>query len=232
MKIVCFGDSLTRGVSVIKGRLRIVKENYPAFLQKLFNSNTTKETVIINKGVFNDNSRLLVERLNKDVISERPNYVLIGIGGNDCNFIWDEVAKFPEKNHEPIVSMTEYINNIKNIILQLNEYNIKPILLTLPPLDPVRYYQFIVKKYGTSVGHWISCCGGIEHWHGLYNLQLKKLIQQLNISSIDIRSALKNAGELTDLISDDGIHLSSVGYIEMSTIIYHELLLITNNEQQ
>ncbi|MFT8321291.1 MAG: GDSL-type esterase/lipase family protein [Bacillus sp. (in: firmicutes)] len=232
MKIVCFGDSLTRGVSFMKGRVRILKDNYPAFLQKFFSANKIEEMEIINRGVFNDNSALLVERLNKDVISEKPNYVLIGIGGNDCNFKWDEVAKFPEENHEPIVPIADYIDNIKNIILQVKESNIKPILLTLPPLDPVRYYQFIASRYGNTIGHWVSSCGGIEHWHGLYNLQLKKLIQQLNIPSIDVRSALKKAGEWTDFISDDGIHLNSNGYQEMSKIIYQELLLLTNIKAQ
>ncbi|WP_445487150.1 SGNH/GDSL hydrolase family protein [Niallia sp. 03133] len=234
MKIICFGDSLTRGVTFMKGRVRIVKDNYPALLQKFFNVNKTEETetIIINKGVYNDNSQLLVERLNKDVLSEKPNYVLIGIGGNDCNFKWDEVAKHPELSHEPIVPIPEYINNIKNIIAQVKESNIKPILLTLPPLDPVRYYQFIASKYGHTIGHWVSSCGGIEHWHGLYNLQLKNLINQLNIPSIDIRSSFKKTGEITDYISDDGIHLTAIGYKEMSKIIYEELVLLTKPATQ
>ena len=33
--------------------------------------------------------------LRKDVISENPDIVLIEVGGNDCNFNWDEVAKHP-----------------------------------------------------------------------------------------------------------------------------------------
>ena len=58
MKIICFGDSLTRGVSVVKGRLRILKDNYPAFLQELFTQKGEKDITVINKGVFNDNSIL------------------------------------------------------------------------------------------------------------------------------------------------------------------------------
>jgi lysophospholipase L1-like esterase len=181
--------------------------------------------------VFNDNSELLVERLDKDVISEHPNYVLIGVGGNDCNFNWEEVAKNPEKKHEPVVSMIDYIENIKRIVIEVKESNITPILLTLPPLDPVKYYQFIANRYGTVISHWISSCGGIEHWHSLYNLHLKTLITQLDVSSIDVRSALKKAGNITNFISDDGIHLNSLGYSEMGSIIYKELLLLTNSDK-
>jgi len=222
MKIVCFGDSLTRGVSYLKGRARIIKDNYPTFLQRFF-ALDQEEMIVVNKGVFNDNSSLLINRLEKDVLLENPNYVLINIGGNDCNFKWDEVAEFPESVHEPIVPVAEYINNIKNIIQKVKEYNITPIILTLPPLDPVRYYEFIASKYGHAVSHWISRCGGIEHWHGIYNRQLTKLIEQLHVPFIDVRTNLKKSGDLSEFISDDGIHLNAAGYREMSKIIYQHL---------
>jgi ribosomal protein S17E len=44
MKIICFGDSLTRGVSYIKGRMRILKKNYPTILQELFENNKEIDT--------------------------------------------------------------------------------------------------------------------------------------------------------------------------------------------
>ena len=112
MKIICFGDSLTRGVSFVKGRVRIIKDNYPAFLEKLFSVNNPEDTIVLNKGVFNDNSDLLMKRLEKDVLSEKPNYVLLNVGGNDCNFKWQEVAENPDKNHDPIVPISQYIENI------------------------------------------------------------------------------------------------------------------------
>lgn len=231
MKIVCFGDSLTRGVSLVKGRARILKENYPALLEKFFSKNVSDDIVVLNKGVFNDNSDLLVKRVEKDVISEEPNYVLINIGGNDCNFKWAEVAADPENFHSPIVPMNNYIENIKSIITKVREKNITPILLTLPPLDPVKYYSFIASKYGTTISHWISCCGGIEHWHSLYNKQLKKLIDQMNVKSIDVREAINNADNVCNYISDDGIHLNSEGYKEMGSIVFKELLKITGTNQ-
>ncbi|MGG0414070.1 SGNH/GDSL hydrolase family protein [Peribacillus simplex] len=113
MKIVCFGDSLTRGISYVKGRLRIIKENYPNSLAKLTESLPFVE--VLNKGVFNDNSDLLVSRIEKDVMSEKPDIVLIEVGGNDCNFHWDEVAKNPEGDHKPIVPIERYLENITQL---------------------------------------------------------------------------------------------------------------------
>ncbi|MER2060702.1 MAG: GDSL-type esterase/lipase family protein [Niallia sp.] len=231
MKIICFGDSITRGVSFVKGRLRIIKDNYPTFLEKLFSANISEDIIVLNKGVFNDNSHLLWKRLDKDVLSEKPNYVLLNVGGNDCNFNWQEVAENPNSNHEPIVPLQQYMENIKQMVMKMKQSNITPILLTLPPLDPVRYYKFIADKYGTTISHWISCCGGIEHWHSLYNMQLKKLIEQFNLPSIDVRSALKKEGYATDFISDDGIHLTADGYRKMSEVIFEEMLRFTEGEK-
>jgi isoamyl acetate esterase len=221
MKIICLGDSLTRGVSYIKGRFRIVKESYPSVLQQLFSSTTS--VTFINKGIFNDNSDLLVQRLNKDVISEKPDYVIIGIGGNDCNFRWDEVAKNPEKEHEAIVPIDRYLDNIKRIVTNLRESSITPIVLTLPYLDPVRYYKYLTRTYDKSISHWICMNGGIENGHCLYNRSLNHLIDQLNVIKIDLRAALKKAGDFSELISEDGIHLTAEGYKEISIVIFNEL---------
>ncbi|MBS2967622.1 SGNH/GDSL hydrolase family protein [Metabacillus sp. KIGAM252] len=208
MKIICFGDSLTRGITLDKGRLRITKKNYPNYLKEFLNRNIT----VINKGVFNDNSDLLLKRLKKDVLEENPDFVIIGIGGNDCNFDWNEVAEHPDSEHQAIVPADRYIANVRTMTERMKEAGITPIVMTLPPLDPVRYYQFLFKQYGSSIGHWISLKGGMEHWHGMYNDRLMNLADEMQVGKADVRTALRQAGSLQDLISDDGIHLTSAGY--------------------
>ncbi|MBP1937192.1 lysophospholipase L1-like esterase [Paenibacillus sediminis] len=215
---------------MVKSRLRIIKENYPYFLQQLFTLGDENEAnvTVINKGIFNDNSDSLLSRLNKDVIEESPDYAIVAIGGNDCNFKWDEVAENPDKEHQPIVPIERYLDNIKTMISLIKKSNITPIVITLPPLDPVRYYQSIAKTYGNSVSHWISTLGGIEHWHGLYNRSLNKIVDELEVIKIDVRTAIKQAGDLFDLISEDGIHLTSEGYKALSTEVYKYLSNFTD----
>lgn len=220
MKIVCFGDSVTRGVSYIRGRLRIVKETYPGILQDLLDSYPVE---ILNKGVFNDNSDLLVSRLESDVISEDPSYVLIEIGGNDCNFRWDEVAQAKDEVHEPIVPLHRYLENIQYIIQRLRDVGMSPIVMNLLPLDPVRYYARICEINGSNIAHWIAQCGGIEHWHGMYNRALTQLIKQLQVITIDVRTAFKRAADLKELLSDDGIHPTVKGYHVLAETLAGEL---------
>lgn len=210
MRIVCFGDSVTRGITFLKGRLRIVKAVYPVLLEQALYDRRAVE--VINKGVFNDNSTLLVNRLNTDVLALAPDYVLVEIGGNDCNFKWDEVAQRPEDEHVPIVPLDTYMENVRLIVQRIRESGAIPILMTLLPLDPVRYYAQLAAVHGKDIAHWIARCGGIEHWHGLYNRWLKQLVDELGVKAIDLRTAFKSAGDLADLLSDDGVHPSASGY--------------------
>jgi lysophospholipase L1-like esterase len=230
MKIVCLGDSITRGVSYVKGRLRIIKGTYPSILQDLFSNEKDTNVIIVNKGVFNDNTDSLLSRLEKDVIEGRPDYAIIGIGGNDCNFKWNEVNEIPMKEHQAIVPLDRYLDNVKKVIKKLQQESIVPIVLSLPPLEPVRFYNTISKQYGNSIDQWVSTIGGIEHWHGLYNRGLKKMINELKVYKIDIRTALKNEGDLLELISEDGIHLTPKGYKVVGFEIYQYLKKIIKKE--
>ena len=227
MRIICFGDSVTRGISYVRGRLRILKENYPALLQAALTQHG--EFDVVNKGVFNDNSDLLVSRLADDVLMEHPDYVLIEIGGNDCNFRWDEVALAKDGEHEPIVPLDRYLTNLQHIVLVLRENGITPVLMNLLPLDPVRYYNAVCAQHGSNVAHWIGRCGGIEHWHGMYNRALVQLVHRLNVLTIDVRTAFKQAADLSVLLSDDGIHPTAEGYRVMARTIVSALPRLIGN---
>ncbi|MCD7034248.1 GDSL-type esterase/lipase family protein [Metabacillus sp. GX 13764] len=209
MKILCIGDSLTRGVTFVKGRLRITKKNYPYYLQDFLQDS---DAAVINKGVFNDHSGSLMKRLQKDALEEQPDYAIIEIGGNDCGFSWKEVVENPEGKHEAIVPIDRCLENVESMISALKEGGIVPIVMTLPPLDPVRYYQFLLNQFGSSISHLICSKGGADYWHGMYNRSLAGLAHEMKTDVIDVRAAFLQEENYSKFISDDGIHLTSDGY--------------------
>ncbi|NCB42216.1 MAG: arylesterase [Clostridia bacterium] len=71
MKIICIGDSLTRGYGVLPS------ETWVALLNK------SKKAEFINKGINGDTSGGMLARFQKDVIDEKPEMVLIMGGVND-----------------------------------------------------------------------------------------------------------------------------------------------------
>ena len=49
--------------------------------------------------------------------------------------------------------------------MKIKQEGITPFLLTLSPLDPVRYYDNITDKFNTQISNCIYKAGGIEFVH-------------------------------------------------------------------
>jgi acyl-CoA thioesterase-1 len=69
--IVCFGDSLTFGIGAARGM------DYPSQLAQMIGMG------VINAGLAGDTTQSALTRLEQDVLSHRPQAVLITLGGND-----------------------------------------------------------------------------------------------------------------------------------------------------
>ena len=127
--------------------------------------------------------------------------VLIGIGGNDCNFRWEEVALRPNDQHETIVPLPRYfLDNLAHLAEKMRNAGAVPVFLNLIPLDPARYCRMLAEQYGSAIAHWIALSGGIKHWHGLYNRALQQLADRLGVLVIDVRAALKKRRNLELLL--------------------------------
>ena len=69
--IICFGDSLTYGTGAGK------EMDYPSQLSAMIAG------PVINAGVSGDTTARALQRLERDVLSKSPDFVLITLGGND-----------------------------------------------------------------------------------------------------------------------------------------------------
>jgi len=69
--IICFGDSLTFGTGASNGM------DYPSQLERMINK------PVIKAGVPGDTTAWALRRLKRDVLSKKPDVVLITLGGND-----------------------------------------------------------------------------------------------------------------------------------------------------
>ena len=74
MKVICIGDSLTRGYGVLPS------ETWVELLNK------TRKAESVNKGISGDTSGGMLARFQKDVIDEKPENVIIMGGVNDLIF--------------------------------------------------------------------------------------------------------------------------------------------------
>ena len=97
IKYMITGDSISKGVIYDESRSKyvILEDNYVSLMQSKLKGvvrNTARFGNTLIKGIGN---------LKKDILKEKPDFVLIEYGGNDCDFHWNEIANNPEAEHNP-----------------------------------------------------------------------------------------------------------------------------------
>lgn len=110
MKIICIGDSFTRGFGVNRG-----------WLSRLSDSISSEGIELINKGINGDTTSGMLARFKDDVAAETPKYVIITGGLND--FISGSSLEIPKNNYMAMVHHSFH-------------YNVIPIVGIEPDFNP------------------------------------------------------------------------------------------------
>jgi lysophospholipase L1-like esterase len=119
IRIICLGDSITKGV-----RPGVTSEQtFEAILQARF-QDEKKQVEILNAGIGSERTDQALNRLESDVISKKPEIVTIMYGANDS---YIDIGKT-----EPRLSEMQFRNNLIEIVDRLQKARIQVILMTEP----------------------------------------------------------------------------------------------------
>lgn len=209
--ITLLGDSISKGViyDEKKERYVITKDNF----SNIVGLNLT--AAINNAGKFGSTILKGSKKLYDELTKGKPDIVVIEFGGNDCDFNWEEVAQNPLTEHLPNTDLTVFEDTLKKIIKSLKEKNITPILMTLPPLDAEKYFQWISKKseaYKKNILTWLGSVNTIYSWHENYSSKIADIAKEMQTNLIDIRSAFLAQKDYKSYLCVDGIHPNQVGH--------------------
>lgn len=123
LRIVCLGDSVTKGV-----RQGLTAEQvFGGRLESRLKA-AGREVKVINSGLGSDTTAGGLQRFERDVLTHRPTHVVIMFGLND--------AYRPAENAPPLVELEDYGPNLQEMIRQLREKKVRPILMTSNPFLP------------------------------------------------------------------------------------------------
>lgn len=175
MKLVCIGDSLTYGYGVSS------KSCWTELLKKYLN------TEVINKGINGDTTFGILSRSYKDIIEEKPDYVIIMAGTNDI--LMDR----------PLKSVKD---NIKLLINETKEKNIIPVMALQPPIIPE-----LAKIYWDEK---------VNYEKAILNLSdyidwVKEYCEAESITIVNFYDCFLNQNNISSLYSD-GIHPNAEGH--------------------
>ena len=99
-------------------------------------------TISIGKNIIFKNIELIKETKSK--------YVIMEFGGNDCGYNRREISENPDKEHYSKSSITEFIEIYSYLIDEFKKIGKEPVLLSLPPIDSTKYFDYISKKLNTD----------------------------------------------------------------------------------
>lgn len=160
LRIVCLGDSVTKGIRQGLTAEQVFGGRLEARLKA-----AGRDVKVINSGVGSDTTAGGLKRFERDVLAHQPTHVVIMFGLND--------AYRPAENAPPLVELEHYGPNLKEMIRQLRETEIQPILMTPNP--------FLPATKNVSLKPYIEACRDVARGEGVPLIDVYRAFAELAI---------------------------------------------------
>jgi len=208
--IVVMGDSLSRGVvyDEEKKKYSIIPDNFFNQIQAKLNAslyNVSRFGITLTRSAAKIGS----------VLTKKPSAVLIEFGGNDCNFNWKEISDAPTLKHLPQTPVKQFEAELSALIADFKQRGIKPICMTLPPLDAARFFHWVTTPEDINPAHvlqWLGCVEKIYWWHEQYNAIILDVADEAQVDVIHVRSDFLKQEDFRDFLCIDGMHPNEKGH--------------------
>jgi len=195
--IVCLGDSITASNSVS------VLDGWPARLQQQLAAHGPWR--IYNRGVSGQTTRDALERLEKDVLSLLPGWVLIEFGIND--------SSFRPRQKVPRVSREDFAGCLDEIVRQIRAARGRPILVLNHPLGAPDPRQPNGQTRAANL-------------HA-YHARTRRVARKWGCALADLHGRLTRHGLSvwrSQGLRKDGIHLTTSGHRMYAAALFDELV--------
>ena len=219
--IAFLGDSITKeGAGRGHGYVNLVKKG-------LLESGT--EVNIIPAGIAGHKSSNMLARLDKDVLSKSPEWMVLSCGVND---VWHFDLKMGSRTFEG-VSLEDYKKNIASIAAQAEKNNIKVIVMTSSMIgenpdwklnkDLAPYNEFI-RKLAERRGY------PLAEINGAIREQLKEIPDVEGKGGLMSTPSYKH--DLKNKLTRDGVHMNKAGNIMMAKEVLKAMGMSESNIQK
>lgn len=215
--VYLFGDSVGRGIVLdANGKYSPIPESFaPAAAKKLGITlqNKARFGCTIEKGL-EILKRCLAREAQPEQITPTPQVAILEFGGNDCDFNWRAIAEAPEASHSPATPLDAFGVAYEAAIQALRARRIVPLAMTLPPLDPERYFRWFTKAGldGAAILKWLGNIQNIFLWHEGYDKEVRRIAAASGTAIIDIRKAFLSTPDYRQYLCEDGIHPNREGH--------------------
>ncbi|MEY2882015.1 MAG: Sialidase [Verrucomicrobiota bacterium] len=148
VRIIALGDSITKGArpGVAPGQA------FPAVLRNLLRERGVRADVH-NVGIGGERTDQALERLERDVISQRPHVVAIMYGTNDG---WVDAGKTESR-----LSLERYTENLRALVRRLRAARIEPVLMTEPKFGEDNRRNGLDEDPNVRLARYVDTCRAV-----------------------------------------------------------------------
>ncbi len=210
IRAVIYGDSIMNGTVLdpTQKYISIMAENLKKFCAAfgIEAKNRSRYGLTVEQG-----KKMLDYDIQKGLDCD---YALVEFGGNDCNYRWSEISQEPTAVHLPRTCLDRFREVYQSMIGELHKAGIRPILMTLPPLDAERYLAYLgcVGNDCKRILSWLGDVNMIYRFHEYYSNAVEKIAQKTGALLVDVRAYFLDKHNFRDLICEDGVHPNEEGH--------------------
>lgn len=100
----------------------------------------------------------------------------------------------------------------REMIVRLRLHGITPVVTTLPPLEPERFFNWWCRDLDQeAVRRWLGCVCNIYAHQENYSRAVERLARETQTPLVDLRGAFLAHGHVERLLCEDGTHPNSAG---------------------
>jgi len=207
--VAVFGDSIFKGMQLDPDRkqYRIMNNIDIKGISEKFSiavNNYSKVGCTIERGF---------ERLKKRLETDEPcDTVIMDYGGNDCDFNWREISENPDAEHLPKTPIDRFTQIYREIIETLRSRGIVPVLSTLPPIDPQRFFHWHCRDLNKdNILKWLGEVTTIYRFQENYSRVVEKIAEDTGSLLVDLRGAFLKHRRIEHMLCEDGTHPNTEG---------------------
>ncbi|CCV64418.1 Lipolytic protein G-D-S-L family [Alteracholeplasma palmae J233] len=156
-------------------------------------------------------------------INKSFDFVVLSFGGNDWEYVWKTTDD--KRIFLPKTSFEKFKKTYKKIIKLLKKNHIKPVLISLPPLEAKKYYDWILTQIEdkNNLASTLKTEEKVARYHELYNLTIYELFVKYDTKLIDLNKEFMNDNKKETLLSEDGVSLNLLGQDKANSILMNKL---------
>lgn len=231
--LTLFGDSIPKGLYFEGKRIRrigrcAVDSVAERFRLKVDNRSAFGMTLskCVEKGYFAEALR-----------QARPGELIaVSLGGNDCDYDWEEVAKDPFAFHLPHTPLPLFEELLEDTMQSFAKAGVRAVFSSLPPVSSQRYFDNVIAQRADGAEIMKFFAGDVtniaRHQEAYSNAIVRAALAH-GLPLIDCRTEFLMKPDMLDYLSDDGIHPNQAGHdlIAECVIRQAEALLPARREE-